>query len=393
LRNKIGILPEKIPEIPNNLAGIVFKNQSSSGNKARIIAVGDVGFSNRVGEIGLAKGFDSFFEFVSPFLCSSDVVIGNLETPLLESWQNRSFAGPTQAAQFLNGAGFTIINLANNHIYDYGPEGLHSTLDACNRAGLIPIGAGDKSALAKKLVSIDVNGIKIGWLGCARTLASQKSFGPQYWEYDPDDLITHAKKSKELVDILIVSIHIGYMYIDYPHPEHKRVAENLMDHGVDLILMHHAHVLQGVDTHPSGGIICYNLGNFLLDTEDGNVIPDVMIEEQKQSAVFVFDIDKKGICFAAALPTYFDDEFQIHWAEGEVGSRILNRLDRISKDLRSDYLSAFHQQRVRRNTGLGIKVFFNNIKTGNWKSLKENLIQIRIRHIFMVLRWIFSNGS
>jgi poly-gamma-glutamate synthesis protein (capsule biosynthesis protein) len=48
------------------------------------------------------------------------------------------------------------------------------------------------------------------------------------------------------VDALIVSIHIGLMYIDYPRPQHKAMAERLMAAGADLILMHHAHVLQGV---------------------------------------------------------------------------------------------------------------------------------------------------
>jgi len=58
-----------------------------------------------------------------------------------------------------------------------------------------------------------------------------------------------------------------------------------MANGAHLILMHHAHVLQGVQLTSDGRMCCYNLGNFMYDWEEGNVIVPVVVQEQNQSAI------------------------------------------------------------------------------------------------------------
>jgi len=370
---------------PPDLPAWCFYRREQTTPRARLLAVGDVGFSAALARTG--ADHDPFAE-VAPLLSRGDVVFANLETPLLsESAGGQPFAGHTPAAGVLSRAGFSLVHLANNHIYDFGPGGLASTLAACRAAGLVPLGAGDTPQAARGLVRTDANGLRIGWLGCGRTLVRQHETGPRFWEFHPDELMEAVRQARPHVDVLILSIHIGLMYLDYPDPDHKALAERLQAAGADLILMHHAHVLQGVQASPQG-VICHNLGNFLLDWREGNVPPDVAIEQQTQGAVFLFELGGGGVCLAAALPTYLDTHFRVRWARGPRGQAILERLARISRDLAGDYRPLFARQRAARNTGLTLKVLAFHLRRGNWPFVWAQLRRTRPKHLGMLARWL-----
>lgn len=360
------------------------------GPSASLYAVGDIGFSGRIGKAILENTDGNPFQELAPMLKTGDIVFGNLETPLLKSWETeKMFAGAFSNGKRLKEAGFTLVHVANNHIYDYGPNGLASTLDACQNAGLKPLGAGKDQQAAKRMCRTDIHGIKIGWLGCGRTLKRQNSDGPIYWEYDQEELLQRMETSHANVDVLIVSIHIGYMYVDYPDPAHKCMAEKLIDYGADLILMHHAHILQGIQTYKNG-IICYNLGDFLFDWQEGNVKVEHMFKQQRQGGVFVFGIDQSGISSVSFVPTYVDDQLTVRWARGSRGWKILERLKRISEDLSGNYLPFFQQQRVQRNTDQSLKVVWFHLQHGNWSILRAYLAGMRLRHVMMLIRLVLS---
>lgn len=157
--------------------------------------------------------------------------------------------------------------------------------------------------------------------------------------------------------------------------------------GADLVLMHHAHVLQGVQVTSQGRISCYNLGNFLYDWKEGHVQTPVTLREQNEGAIFVFDLRQHGIS-AAALPTWIDDDCRVRWATGERGTRILSRLSRISHDLQGDFALAFESQRAQRNTGPILKVLAFHIKHGNWRNIIDSLRRARLEHLKMLMRWL-----
>ena len=291
------------------------------------------------------------------------------------------FAAPSSTAAALQTAGFTLLHLANNHIGDYGEAGLRTTLASVRAAGLAPLGAAEASGLTRQLLRTDFNRRQIGWLGCGRTLSAQNWDGPRYWEFDADELSDAVRQARPDVDALIVSIHIGLMYLDLPHPEHKALAERLMAAGVDLVLMHHAHVLQGVELNGLGHACCYSLGNFLCDSLEGNVQSNVMMEEQREGAVFMFDFDSNGLTSIAVLPTWMNDDCHVTWAVGERGMKILQRLERISRGLKTDYRREFDQQRVQRNFAVTLRVLLFHVYRGNWRYVLHNLQRIRFEHV------------
>jgi hypothetical protein len=393
----IGMADEHLPDLPPGLSMLTFIRRTPARHTVRLAAVGDVALSGGVRRHG---GYATLLADVKSLL-AGDVVFGNLEVPFVQdSTPEMMFAADPLAAPALRAAGFTLLNLANNHIQDFGAAGLQCTLDALCGAGITPLGAGTDAASARRLVRTDVHGLRIGWLGCARTHQHQpgaQSFraaqsvradGPQFWEFDEAALIEAVQGARTSVDVLIVSIHTGYMYIDYPSPEHKAMAERVAEAGADLILMHHAHVLQGVQVIGESSVVCYNLGNFLIDWQEGNVRGDVVPDLQTESAVFVFDLDAQGVCFAAALPIVIADDFRVCPATGERGQGILARLARISHDLEGDFAPLFAAQRSERNTGHILKVMAYHLRRGNISVLWQVARQVRPRHLAMMVRWL-----
>jgi len=232
--------------------------------------------------------------------------------------------------------------------------------------------------------------LRIGWLGCGRTLLPQNAAGPRYWEFDEQELLAGVRQARPDVDVLIVSMHIGLMFLDYPHPDHKALAERLTQAGVDLILMHHAHVLQGIEVGESGRVCCYNLGNFVYDHLEVNVLTKAMLDEQQESAVFIFDLDVQGVASLAVLPTRLDAECCMRWAVQEHGDKILRRLQRISLGLNTDYQREFDRQRVERNFGDILRVLVFHARRGNWAYVFDNLRRTRFEHLRQAIRYVLE---
>jgi Bacterial capsule synthesis protein PGA_cap len=380
-----------VPEVPGNLPALQLLRPTTVGPAVRLYAVGDIGLSGRAAVTAKGRRGNTLFAEVAPVLRAADITFGNLETPLAsEIAPNNMFAAPVAGAAMLREAGFKILHLANNHVGEYGQAGLAATLASVREAGILPLGGGDDPVAAQAMVRTDVNNLRVGWLGCGRTLLPQKRNGPQYWEFNEDELLAAIARARSNVDVLIVSIHIGLMYMDYPRPQHKAMAERLMGSGADLVLMHHAHVLQGVQITSQRRLCCYNLGNFLYDWKEGNVQTPVMLREQNEGAVFFFDLSQHGVSAAAAFPTWIDDDCRVRWATGERGLQILNRLTRISLDLQGDFEVAFESQRAARNTGPILKVLAFHARHGNWRFISESLLRARWEHVKMLFRWMLD---
>src|SRR5437870_7639981 len=272
-----------IEQAPYDLPGLQIFRRGNVCPTARFCAVGDIGLSGRAAATAKHRGPEILFAEVASVLRAVDITFGNLESPLASDIApGNMFAAPITGAGTLCRMGFNILHLANNHVGEYGQAGLIATLAGVREAGILCLGAGNDAAAAQQLIRTDTNNLRIGWLGCGRTLLPQRRTGPQYWEFNEKELLAAIARERSNVDVLIVSIHIGLMYMDYPRPEHKAMAERLMDSGADLVLMHHAHVLQGVQVTSQRRLCCYNLGNFLYDWEEGVVQTPVMLREQNE---------------------------------------------------------------------------------------------------------------
>src|SRR5205814_2618322 len=107
-----------------------------------------------------------------------------------------------------------------------------------------------------KPVIVHEKGMKLGFLGYA-----DYGFPEIFMPLRERIALEDAAELKKEVDCVVVSLHWGYEYVDYPSRGQQAFARRLVDAGAELVIGHHPHVVQGVEEY-RGGLIAYSLGDF-----------------------------------------------------------------------------------------------------------------------------------
>lgn len=205
---------------------------------------------------------------------NNDIACINFEMTLakgnLQSANGHKLEQSHESPKWIKENGFNLISLANNHMNDYGVNGIKLTLDAFNDTNVVGAGTWDKAYQVK---FIQVKGLKIGIFSATSSdFASLKDV----WEdknktgcawinhYKVNTIISSAKKE---CDYLFVLSHGGVEFMDVPLPEWRDRYRELIDIGVDAVIGSHPHVPQGVENY-KGKPIFYSLGNFFFDKEN-----------------------------------------------------------------------------------------------------------------------------
>lgn len=211
----------------------------------------------------------TFFDDVTADL-AGDIVLGNLEGTLSVGGRSKcranstdcfAFQSPPRYAQRLAGAGFTILNLANNHAFDFGEDGQRQTITALTDHGLLHTGRPGQIALQ------DVAGTRVAVVG----------FASYPWAASLTDITGAQKlvrKADAQADLVVVTFHGGAEGADRQHVKRGtetflgenrgnliRFSHAVVDAGADLVVGHGPHVLRGMEWY-RGRLIAYSLGNF-----------------------------------------------------------------------------------------------------------------------------------
>jgi len=138
-------------------------------SRNRVIVTGDFCPINRIEELITEGNYETIFNDFLPVLKNSSLALTNLECPLTESGQNINKIGPSlkaspHVAHALSFAGFNLLTLANNHIMDFGNEGLESTMNACEENGIDCIGAGNGLEAARRIFYKSIGNYKVAIL-------------------------------------------------------------------------------------------------------------------------------------------------------------------------------------------------------------------------------------
>lgn len=224
-------------------------------------------FNAKFEEVGGDLGYFSLG--VREVLQADDLSIGNMEgvlsdKPLKNAFDKPfSFKGASKYAKILTTAGFEAMNIANNHSRDYGKQGFEDTITHLRAQHLAVFGEG--------IVHIyEVNGIKIG-------LAGHRG-----WNLGIKPQV--AREIKALRDqgaeLVIFTFHWGEERQHYPNAAQRELAHFTIDSGADMVIGHHPHVLQGVETY-KGKKIVYSLGNFIYGGAKNPADKDSMIYQTR----------------------------------------------------------------------------------------------------------------
>jgi poly-gamma-glutamate synthesis protein (capsule biosynthesis protein) len=145
---------------------------------------------------------------------------------------------------------------------------------------------------------------------------------------------------KELADIIIVSLHLGYEREQYPLPSQRNLAHKIIDLGGNIVIGHHPHVLQGIEYYKNG-VIAYSLGNFVFSTASYFKAWKNM---EKETIILKYEISKKGIEKVDIIPVHANDSFQPVMLKNE------KKKEKLSKPFQNkNYISFWKKNRVRKD--------------------------------------------
>lgn len=259
------------------------------------IATGDCGPTH-----GPRDGFpvERYSELVRPTLQSVDLRFTNCERQYSDRGENtRGDDGqphgrqPPSMAQIFTDCGFDAATIANNHMWDFGPEALVDTRALLISKGIAPTGAGKDLDEARKPAIVEKNGVKVGFLGYCSVIPPGGEAGPGKvgiaplrvkTEYEPrgphapvrvktspDDadmamILEDIKKLRPQVDVLMVAFHWGVIWVPRIIADYQVTAAHAcIDAGADMIIGHHAHVPKAIEMY-KGKAIFYSLSNFCM---------------------------------------------------------------------------------------------------------------------------------
>ena len=218
-----------------------------------------------------------FFQNVKDVFEKDDLTIINMEGTLtdLTTRKDKQFAfkGDPEYVKVLTNGSVEAANMANNHSYDYGEESFKDTVNILEKNKIRTFGDDET-------VIIPVKGVNVGIFGIYEL--------DDHEERIPQVKSDIAKLKKDGADIIVAVFHWGNELERVPDDNQVMLAHLAIDEGADVVVGHHSHVLQGIDTY-KGKTIAYSLGNFCFG---GNYHPtemDTMIFQQK----FMIDTSKK----------------------------------------------------------------------------------------------------
>lgn len=230
-----------------------------------------------------------------------DILVANNEFPYTDrgiptEGKTFTFRADTKTVAYLHDMGVDTAVLANNHIFDFGEEGLLDTLDTLAGAGIPHVGAGRNLAEASAPVYYIVNDMKIALVAATQierlenpdTRGATEDSSGVFRCLDPAKLCEIVGQAKENSDFVIVYIHWGTENVTEPDWAQLDQAPKIAEAGADLIIGDHPHCLQGI-TYAGDTPVFYSLGNFWFNsrTVDTGMVKVTIGREGLKSLQFV----------------------------------------------------------------------------------------------------------
>lgn len=235
----------------------------------RIIIGGDICPMRGIQDAFIKGDALEIFHDLTEEIASADLSIVNLECPLIMQDTRITKVGGVLGAssECINGfagAGWKVINLANNHSYDHGASGLQETIRSIETAGMSVVGAGMNIKEAQTPQIKQINSERFVIYAMAErefSIADLSTPGA-----NPLDLIgfVDAVRQYKQQGIFIVLLHGGKEYYPYPSPEMVRRCRFMVDMGADAVICCHSHCPQPWEIY-CGRPIIYGLGNLIFE--------------------------------------------------------------------------------------------------------------------------------
>ena len=315
-----------------------------------------------------------------PVFKSVDYRTINLECALTETDHPIFKCGPNlkETPGCINGIaalGVNLVSMANNHILDYGEDGLRDTLKAVQSKNLDWVGIGKNAKEARRIFYKEIKGRKVAFIAvCEREFsgATINSAGANL--FDPFDTIDDIEEARRNAEYVIVFYHGGKEYVPYPSPNLQKICRAMVRRGADYVFCQHSHCVGCYEKYQDGYII-YGQGNFIFDHSNHpmwqtGLLIKMLLGESKD--IEFVPICKKQECVELAVGVDGETilkEFHARSSKVNDPEFISSEWEKFCMKIAPEYLHAFHGSgRIFRGVdrklvnGDIIKTFYNKRK-------------------------------
>lgn len=301
---------------------------------------------NFVGDIMLGRLVNEFLKNKSPEypwgdtlsilktqglrICNLECVISNIGAPWSITPKVFHFRTDPKNVEVLKVAGIDPVSIANNHALDFEYEALSQMMKILGENGINFAGAGSNLLEAQEPAICEIKGEKVGFIAFTDNEpdweAQENRPGIFYVPIDLNDwrakkLLELIKKTKSLVNLLIVSAHWGPNWGYDPPQSHISFAHKLINAGADIIFGHSGHIVRGVELYKNRAII-YCAGNFI----DDYAVDEV--ERNDRSFIFILETKSHRVVKIILYPTVIV-RFQSRLAKGYEQEEIVLKMQEL----------------------------------------------------------------
>ena len=341
-------IPENVPE--QDVVGFFTNGLASvDGQSVTVLCGGDNLIHEPIyqrAQTDNGYDFDYLYQNVKSFIESADIATINQEAPLATDLEDPSgyphFNTPKEVGQDLFDAGFDVINIGNNHMYDIGSQGALVTEQFFQNRGIPVVGFYRSDEDFHNIRIIEKNGIKVAFLSFV-----------EMTNLDPDDpdlgycvsmedrslVKEQIEEAREQADVVVAHAHWGEEGTTELTDGQVEMAHLMVDWGVDIIFGNHPHVIQSLVTitREEDSQLCpviYSMGNFVSAQTHRNQIVSAMLAVKitrdangiaRPSAMGVMPVithftqdDRKDIVLYP-LATYSEELAEAHYVNGSDG--------------------------------------------------------------------------
>ena len=351
----------------------------------RIIFLGDICLSRSLRRKYVQKPYKIVSEEVKRFISGSDLVVGNLESPILvdqkQGIDHLLFYG---LPSMLNEFNFVnLFSLSNNHINDFGEDGVSETMYWLNKYDYSYNGVYSSQYEAYLYGAKE----KIAIITCTDMMNVSMLNNNKYkvLYIDSKELDNEIEHCKLLGYFVVLYAHVGILFSRYVNPPIRDLLHDKIKKGVDVVVTVHPHCVGGMEYYDEKPIF-YSLGDFSMDGES---------YRRRRSVVLCLDIMNGGFQKYELFPVVVDDNYQTVSPPKKVAKRVLNDWNKVSQTIKkrsNNYKLFFNSQYKKEIIMHSLSTLFFIYKKRGMVSLLK-LVSMRIEEVIRMLTSLFKNKS
>jgi poly-gamma-glutamate capsule biosynthesis protein CapA/YwtB (metallophosphatase superfamily) len=276
VRGRVLQRPGQIEARVRVVGGAATKPVALTVRPLRMLAVGDINLDGVPAHAWQSTG---------PALRKADLAFGNLESAVSTGGvafpKEYNFRGtPAALAALRDRSGIDVLNLANNHVGDYGPQATIDTVRRVERLGMKAVGAGPDLERALTPQVVNRLGLRIAFVGFSEIapieFAATRGQAGTAWA-NPSEIARAVQAARRKADIVVATFHWGIEKQTLETAQQRALADVAVRNGAQVVIGAHPHTLQPV-RRQGAAIVAYSLGNFVFDAVSPQTTTTGMLE-------------------------------------------------------------------------------------------------------------------